>query len=227
MSCLGGGGSGRFLEIILCIRARHGIIRVRAHFVLPRDYHHPSGSGEQLCWVGGRGSAEGRPKLITQITRITGALPAAQEPAAAASPRAFTAAALFPGKGWCRDTRHPGRGLGAGMPLAQLFQGPPAPEPPAGAGEEPGIHWLRGAGSDWLRRGFAGKCHLLGEFGWPLAQPVPRQGRDAGTRPCQGRDAGTRPCHWRHAAPSVTFTGVRTGTGMALEFPGKWEKRDF
>lgn len=81
--------------------------------------------------------------------------------------------------------------------------------------EEPGIHWLHGAGSDWLRSGFAGKCHLLGEFGWPLSQPVPRQGRDAGTRRCQGRDAGTRPCHIGDTRPRLSPSAARRQRGWA------------
>lgn len=184
MSCLGGGGSGRLLEIILCIRARHGIIRGGTGFALPRDYHHPSGSGEQLCRVGGRGSAEGRPKLITRITPITGALPAG-----AASPRALPAAAVFPGKGGAGMARERAAGTNAVATAAPR----PCSRRAAGRGwEEPGIHWLHGARSDWLRSGFAGKCHLLGEFGWPLSQPVPRQGRDAGTRPCHIGDTRLR-----------------------------------
>lgn len=216
MSCLGGGGSGRLLEIILCIRARHGIIRGGTGFALPRDYHHPSGSGEQLCWVGGRGSAEGRPKLTTRITPITGALPAA-----AASPRALPAAAFFPGKGGAGMPRERAEGRKAAATAAPR----PSSRRAAGRGwEEPGIHWLHGARRDWLWRGFAGKCHLLGEFGWPLSQPVPRQGRDAGTRPCPISDIQLR------LSPSAARRQrgrAREGLGWALEFPGKWENRDF
>lgn len=125
------------MEIILCIRARHGIIRGGTHFALPRDYHHPSGSGEQLCWVGGRGSAEGRPKLIPRIPPITGG--------AAASPRALRAPRYSREK---EVQGCPAGRDGAGMSLALLLQGPAAAEPRLGW-EEPGMHWLRGAGSDW------------------------------------------------------------------------------
>lgn len=142
LSCLAGGGSGRLLEIILCIRARHGIIRGGTHFALPRDYHHPSGSGEQLCWVGGgRGSAEGRPKLIPRMPPISGARP------------------RYPGRRSGRDAERAGRagqraGLRAGQGCGHRCSGHRRsqalqPRSPARRWEEPGVHWLRGARSDW------------------------------------------------------------------------------
>lgn len=44
-SRLGCGGGGRLLELILRLRARHGLIRVSAGSALPCDNHHPAGCG--------------------------------------------------------------------------------------------------------------------------------------------------------------------------------------
>lgn len=187
------------MEIILSIRARHGIIRGGTHFALPRDNHHPSGSGEQLCWVGGRGSAERRPKLTPRMPPISGARP------------------RYPGSRSCRDAQRAGRDAqGAGRaadrnPLAPLLQGTADPGTaaprPCSHRALPALGRARRAlaarcKERLARRGFAAKCHLLAEFGWPLSQPVPRQGRDAGTRPCHIGDTRLR------LSPSAAGTGT-------------------
>lgn len=204
LSCLAGGGSGRLLEIILCIRARHGIIRGGTHFALPRDYHHPSGSGEQLCWVGGgRGSAEGRPKLIPRMP-----------PQSAGRGRVIPAegAAGMPSG---RAGLGSGQGCGQGRAVGTAAPGTAAPRPCSrgarpGAGKSPAcigcaVHGAIGPERLCSKMSFAGRI-------WVAAVPA-----------CPSPGAGCRNAalpHRRHPAPAVTFS-------RALEFPAKWEIRDF
>jgi len=125
---LGGRGSGWLLEVILCIRARHGLIRVSAPFALPCDYHHPSGSAQQQprhsLLTGSETPVRRAPSHPTRLRRVTW--------------RAgrVLAAARGPAHG---QRRHRRAGLGRGQRGSSASTAPPA------AGYEPDAHWLRGA----------------------------------------------------------------------------------
>lgn len=132
-SRLGCGGGGRLLELILRLRARHGLIRVSAGSALPCDNHHPAGCGsagaDGTCTgLNGSREAQGGPR-----GRARGAAAAARS---------------IPGG------RH---GRGAAGPEAtragpRALRPPPA-APPAPHGPATGPHWLRrlrAARCDWL-----------------------------------------------------------------------------